>query len=1150
MRTPKLSLQSSSLPALAAALLVSGLLPMQAIAADSLDAEDEITAEELAAAEAEAGEPGEAIVVTGSRIARDPNVGSPAPIISVTAEELQRSGTSDVVDTLRDIPALSTSTSTDGSIDGVFSEAVGQSILNLRGLGSQRTLVLVNGRRHVSGVAGDQAVDINSISTALIERVETLTGGASSIYGADAVTGVVNFVLKEDFEGLQANVQTGISSEGDAWRINGDLTWGKNFADGRGNITISGEYARNDELQFGERDFSRDNGIAAADDNPARRFQTGDISANTPNFRDFFAIGVGGFPTGFLIPSAADFAADYFDQFGVNPDLTPAELALIERGTNAPRRFIGRDPRFSLSSAGGVVAPGDIGLSDGPDTNGNGTPDCLESFVGFNSTFQPGAFGFAGGCSVINADGSVGVYNDGTIARTFNQFGGDGIPGGFNVNSLIPETERWSVNVNLSYEISSEARVFFEGKYVSNSAEFQSQPNIFNDLLTVRADNPFITDALLPYVADLSLPDIGFTNPGFDPLYDAGLTQGFYITRDPADLGPNRDRNEFETWRFVAGIQGDITEHFSYEISGNYGRFKQDQFDNNRVIMDRWFAAIDATTDSSGNIVCRSETTNIPSATTPFGIPAGNPGYYTFNPGDGQCRPANILGGVGSISQEAIDFITTTVRNQFVLEQLVFDMIFTGDTGAFLELPGGPIGFAAGFEFREETSSATFDPLIRGVVPVTTAYANQGDLLRDLDLPQTTLVFDPEIFSNNTSNEFSVYDIFGEVRLPLLKGAPLAETLEFSAAARYSNYSTVGSTFTWNIGGLYAPTPDISFRGTYAQAVRAPNINELFNAGVGATFRPNDPCDVGNIPTAPNPARRQANCVAFFNQIGFDPFFGADPTDPANYDFEDPLTARFSGLQVGNPNLKEETATTWTIGAQFTPTFVPGLIVSVDYYNIGIDDPINFVSAQDIVDNCFDSSTINNQFCGLIERRPVNGGFRTLRQTRQNFARQETAGVEAAAQYRFALGEHGFTLNASATWVDKLNDFFDPDDPTLVDPELGELQRPEWSGRGAFTWDWKGLSLTWSTTYIGEQALRGVEIEDVGNTSADNFSPENGLASDTFIHDVSFGWEANETFEIYGGVNNIFNRKPFITEQAYPVSPIGTYFFLGARAKL
>ncbi|MFL0355657.1 TonB-dependent receptor domain-containing protein [Erythrobacter sp. GH1-10] len=1091
-------------------------------------------AQEVADQEEQAATDENRIVVVGSRIARDPNIGSPAPVLAVDAEELTQSGTSDVVDVLRDVPALSTSTSSDASIDGVFSGGlgVGQSVLNLRGLGRERTLVLVNGRRHVSGVAGEQSVDVNSIPTALIERVEVLTGGASSVYGADAVTGVVNFVLRDDFEGIEANVQSGISSEGDSFRINADLTWGANFADGRGNITVSGAYAQGDELRFGDRDFSRNNGIFDDQANPALFFQTGELGADTPNFN------ANGSILGELIPT---------DDLGFTP--TSAEQALIDRALNAPRRFIAGDPRFSLSSAGGVVGPGFLGLSDGPDINGNGVADCLESAVGYNSTFNPGAFGVAGGCANINADGSVSVYQDGLITGLFNQFGGDGIPNNFDVNSLIPETERWSINANLTFEISPEATFFFEGKYVSSSAEFQAQPNTFYDLLTIRSDNPFITADLQPFVEELSLPQFGFTNAGFDPLFDTGLTEGFYITRDPADLGPNRNRNEYETWRFVAGLKGDITDHFAYEISANYGKFNQVSFDRNRVILDRFFAAIDVTTDGSGNPICRSDINPTPSATTPFGIPGGDPGFFTFNPGDGQCKPANILGGVGAISQEAIDFITATTINEFELEQFVVSAIFNGDTGAFFELPGGPIGFAAGFELREEQSVSTFDPLVRGVIPVTTPDANAGDLIRDIDNPQNSLVFDPQSLINNDGGEFTVYELFGEVNLPLLSGAPLAERLEFTAAARYANYSTVGNTFSWNVNGLYAPTEDILFRATYAEAVRAPNINELFNPGQGAFFRPVDPCDEGNLQAAPNADLRFNNCVAFFDEIGFDPFFGASP-DRANYSYVDPLTARFSGLVTGNPNLEEETATTWTVGTQITPRFLPGLIVSVDYYNIEIENAIDQFPAQDIVDNCVDSSSIDNQFCNLITRGSGNGGFVFLEQFTLNFARRETAGVEFAAQYSFDLGDHSFTLNGSGTWVEKLDDFIDPNDLTLVDPELGELQRPEWAGRASFTWDWEGLSVTWGTTYLDSMGLRSVEIESVGTTGNDLFSPENGLTDETFIHDISFSYDVNSMFDVYGGVNNVFNEKPFVTEQAYPVSPVGTLFFLGVRATM
>ncbi|WP_298469419.1 TonB-dependent receptor [uncultured Erythrobacter sp.] len=1083
-------------------LAAASTMPFAAHAQDAPD-QDEAASEDEAT-----------IVVTGSRIARDPNIGSPAPILSVSAEELTQAGTSDLVDTLRDIPALSTSTSSEASIDGVFAEAVGQSILNLRGLGANRTLVLVNGRRHVSGVAGEQAVDINSIPTALIERVETLTGGASSIYGADAVSGVVNFVLKDDFEGIQGNVQTGLSSEGDSWRINADLTWGVNFADGRGNFVVSGEYARGDELQFGERAFSRSNGIFDDQANPALRFQTGELGTDTPNFLANGAV-LGG-----LIPT---------DATGFTP--TATEQALIARSVNAPRRFIAGDPRFSLSSAGGIVAPGDIGLSNGPDINNNGTPDCLESAVGFNSTFEPGAFGLAGGCAVINPDGSLSVYQDGLVTGLFNQFGGDGIQNNFDVNSLIPETERWSVNANLTYEISPAATVFFEGKYVSSSAEFQAQPNTFYDLLTIRADNPYITGDLQDFVAPLFFGD--------------GVQEGLYITRDPADLGPNRNRNEFETWRFVGGVRGDISDHVSYEIAANYGRFTQTTFDANRVITDRFFAAIDATTDANGNAICRSDIDPTAPATTPFGIPASDPGFFTFNPGDGSCRPANILGGVGAISQEAIDFITTTVENEFQLEQLVFSAVFTGDTGGFLELPGGPVGWAFGLEYREERSESNFDPLVQGIVPVTTPDVTAGTLLTGQGFSQTSLVFDPASPSFNSRGTFSVYDIYGEVRLPILSGVPFAETLELGGAARLSSYSTVGDTFTWNVNGLWAPVEDILFRGTYARAVRAPNISELFDPAQGAFFRPVDPCDVGNLVTAADPTLRQANCTAFFNGIGFDPTLGT-----GTYSYVDPLTARFSGTLSGNPDLEEETATTWTVGAQITPSFLPGFILSVDYYNIEIEDAIDPVAAQDIVDNCVDSTDINNGFCGLIDRNPATGGFTSLRQTSVNFARLETAGIEAAMQYSFDVGELGFTLNANGTWVDKLNDFFDPSDPTLVDPELGELQRPEWAGNASLTVDYKGFSLTWGTTYLDSMGLRAVEIEQVGNTGTDTFSIANGISSDAFIHDISFNFEATDELEVYGGVNNIFDRQPFVTEQAFPVSPVGTFFFLGARVSM
>lgn len=252
----------------------------------------------------------ETVVVTGSRIARDPNLISAVPVETVDVDDLRLSGSSDPVELINELPSLLNSVAASESIDSGFS--TGQATLNLRGLGAVRTLVLVDGRRHIGGVGGSSIVDVSSIPSALIERVDVLTGGAGAVYGSDAVTGVVNFILKDSFEGFQADARGNISDAADGGQWDIALTYGKNFAGGRGNFTVSGQVNRQNEITFGDRSFSRNNGIADDLPNPALRFQAGDISGSTPNFQQFFNLDNGLFPTGFSIPDADSFLADFF----------------------------------------------------------------------------------------------------------------------------------------------------------------------------------------------------------------------------------------------------------------------------------------------------------------------------------------------------------------------------------------------------------------------------------------------------------------------------------------------------------------------------------------------------------------------------------------------------------------------------------------------------------------------------------------------------------------------------------------------------------------------------------------------------------------------------------------------------------------------
>jgi len=192
----------------------------------------------------------EEVVVTGSRISRNTFV-TPAPVTVLDAEAIEVSGAINIGDLLNELPALG---STFGSQNSDrFIGTAGLNLLDLRRLGAARTLVLVNGQRHVPASIGSSAVDVNSIPSSLIDRVEVITGGASAIYGADAVTGVVNFILKDDYEGFEIKTQTGRSADGGLDRSSVDITAGFNIDDGRGNAVVSLEYSTVGELTAADR---------------------------------------------------------------------------------------------------------------------------------------------------------------------------------------------------------------------------------------------------------------------------------------------------------------------------------------------------------------------------------------------------------------------------------------------------------------------------------------------------------------------------------------------------------------------------------------------------------------------------------------------------------------------------------------------------------------------------------------------------------------------------------------------------------------------------------------------------------------------------------------------------------------------------------
>ena len=1066
------------------------------------------------------GEPEDEIVVTGSRIALDPNLVSSTPVQSLGSDDILLSGEINLSEVINDIPALVSSTSTENSASGGAS-------LNLRGLGAARTLTLVNGRRHVAGFRGSSAVDVGSIPRALVERVEVTTGGASAIYGADAVTGVVNFVLKDDFEGLEANLRGGISTEGDAENGLFEITAGKNFDNGRGNITLSASVVEDTGLVNADRAFSRDNNIAFSVANPDLRLQARDIGPDTPNFQGL-RIGT----------SLSDISTD---------GLTPAELAIIGRTEGAPRLIVARDPRVWLSSQEGSIAPGFGGRGTTyVDINNNGIADCQES--------RGGQIGFLSGCWVTNPDGSISVFQESLISDT--SFRGVALPGGvgsggyfsFNGDSLYPETDSYAFNLTGNYELADNLKVYAEGKYVLGESVTSGEQDTFYDTLFIQPDNPYIPEQLQPVV-----DEVGYLLLTQDPV---GFLTGDY----------ENTYTERETIRGVLGATYETESGHVFDVSVNHGRFTNTQ-DSTTLFLDRQFAATDAVRNEAGEIVCRSDLD--PNAAYPIDyFTAGNgfadggystDQYYSFTPGDGQCQPLNPFGRF-AVSQAAQDFIAAPISDEIELEQTVISAVASGSFDVAPGLFADAIGYAVGAEYRKETSRSTLDPNRLGVLPAGSPFGG-GNLVSNVTGENgepgflNTLISIDNDQQFNTFGEYDVTEGFAEIRVPLLLDARYAKELTVDAAIRYADYSTLGGQTTWKVGGTWAPDDNVSIRGTYSSAVRAPNISELFDPELPIFIGSNqDPCDPDNIDLGSE--NRQANCVAALTGLGVprDEVIGAD----GSYIWQNPLTGRFSGTSGGNPDLEAETADTFTIGAVFTPTFLTGFTLTADYWDIQIDDAIAAVAAGDILRGCYDSADFPNvPFCGQFERRG-DGGLTDLTSGSINFARLEASGVDVAASYGFDVGANAFDINVVGSFQEKLDRFFNPLDLDEVDPELREVQIPEVSGNVSLGWSRGPIRLGGQMSYQSNQFMGEITAAqaaaELGTdlVSLTHFETYRGTdeTGESYIFDLNARYEYNDQLSVYGGVNNVTDEIPFINQTAWPVSPRGRFVFLGVNFKM
>tara|TARA_Y100001968_G_scaffold232871_1_gene215703 strand:- start:436 stop:3558 length:3123 start_codon:yes stop_codon:yes gene_type:complete len=995
----------------------------------------------------------EVINITGSRIPTDPNVLSSVPVQSLDSKDIAMSGELNLADVVNDIPALISSRTAENSDNGA-------NALNLRGLGSERTLTLVNGRRHVAGFRGTSAVDIGTIPRALVERVEVTTGGASAVYGADAVTGVVNFILKDDFEGVQINATGALPQEsgGDSYAL--DAAFGKNFDDDKGNIVLTLSYETEEELLHGDRDWSRNNGLSSIVANP-------------------------------------------------NGD-TQLQLA--------------SDVRYWLTSNEGSIAP-TFGGRDVTyvDINNNGVPDCQES--------QGGRVGYLAGCWITNPDGTVSVNSDGPIYDGLLSSGGDGAKFNFDNDTLMPNTDKTIVNLNGNYQITDELNAFFEAKYVKAETNFYAEYDSYYDTLFILPDNPFIPSELSAVVDQ---------------------TGGLLITQDAIGWDDDETTYTRETQRFVGGFTWDYAYDHSLEFSVNYGRFTNTT-EYSEQMTDRVFAAMDATTDADGNVVCRSDLDPNAAYEIDYFVAGNNYAngnyysdrYYTFTPGDGQCAPLNPFGTFAA-SQAAQDFITARMEDKLTIEQTVINLTGVGQFEVFESVLDGPLGYAAGIEYREESSDNRLDPLARGILPEGTSYT-AGQQVNEVSPWLYFLTGIDNVQQFNTAGEYDVMDAFLEVRLPIFMDREFAYEFTVDGAVRVADYSTLGQATTWKVGFSYSPVEELNIRGTYSEAVRAPNISELFDPQLPITVNLNlDPCDPANI--GAGTSSRVDNCVAGLQAAGvpLDDIVDGD----GNYIWVNPLTARFSGTSGGNPDLDVETAETVTIGTVYRPTFIEGLTLSVDYWSVEIEDAISAVGSSDILNGCYDSANYPGLgFCDQFTRRG-DGGLNSLTTGQINFAAVEAEGYDVSVNYTFSIDANDFGISVVGTRQNKLNEYFNPTDPADVDIGIEEIRTPKTAGNIELSWSRGDLSMAFQTTYQSRQAYREME-EALGiNDYEQLFGAGSGFFGSTVIHDVNVSYQLDDGLAVFGGINNLTDEIPFATQEAWPVGPRGRTLFFGVNYTL
>ncbi|RDV25130.1 TonB-dependent receptor [Alteromonas aestuariivivens] len=659
---------------------------------------------------------------------------------------------------------------------------------------------------------------------------------------------------------------------------------------------------------------------------------------------------------------------------------------------------------------------------------------------------------------------------------------------GFNRNArrlIRVPTKRIQFNANVDYEVNEHLNFFSESAYSDVSSESSLEPTIMGEFISVGG------------VPNVRMPLDNAFMP--DELRDAALALDpdateLVMFRRFTELDNRRSDTQRRVFRTAVGVEGIINDYWDYEVYYQYGKMGQDQVNTGVANAFNVLQALDTEVLEDGTVQCADAL-------------ARSLG----------CVPINFF-GEGTVDGAALDYVAVQPQTTSRMEQQVFGATVTGIVA---ELPAGDLGVAFGYERRSEESSFNSDAL-----------AQTG-----LTTGNTT---------PNVTGDYQVQEYFAEAIVPIFADAPLMHYLGLELAYRYADYSTIGGADATKIAVDWQPIEDLKVRGGYSTAVRAPFIDELYDPG-SETFRNFvDPCALGgaggvsasgdpdDVYTAES-TQVQANCATIPGTATLDPFA---------------MNIRSAGgLAAGNPDLHEEESETVTFGFAYSPSAIENLNLTVDYFNIKIDDAISTFTAQTTVDQCVRQSSFpDNPFCDLVSRDPNTGLVLRIDALAINAAQFEAEGIDFAVDYSIDVGPGNLRANVIGSYSTK-NEYTPFIGGEPVDSQ-GEIGVPDLRVNAGLTYQWEDLTVNWSTRYIDR-----VNIE--------NDRLDFGEIGTYLYHDIQARYvlDAEGKYEVYAGIDNIFDKEPPVLGQGIPGDVTGTntaadvydairtYWYVGVEAR-